>query len=462
MGRKTHKRSRPPLKWTVTILAPCHVEKWLTMNIGEEEILQRSKLLSPFAGFYDIGLQGDLDQKLANLFELSGFGSGGANVAGPTGKVFQIAHLKNFSVKEMFWPYGILIQGEIQVACMQDILVWAAEFYSMIKLRNVYDESDQVGQNQNYEMTGTPIMILEGNYALPQFIADREAQIILDARGYLSSAERGRIIIEDPVVIISKRNCISDTLYGDIVLALKTVCAINRLGRELRVQLSKELKTYKIQENSVSESRTKASQSIGQRRKERKERKNDVSIPSGDALFRLQKKSAIVNELSSSALFCTGQQKRIFDFVKQGFHISDLIHEVDYACGLIESVAKLKENDISNRMAAEMHKMDVTLFVTGYIGLILAFFDYISIKAKDLFVVDKISDVAYPMRWLVCAFITVSATSFCIGLVKCYRHYKTLKRATQVKWKRIVFWIGLAVGGMMLVRAIWRTVCFGG
>lgn len=105
-----------------------------------------------------------------------------------------------------------------------------------------------------------------------------------------------------------------------------------------------------------------------------------------------------------------------------------------------------------------MHKMDVTVFVTGYIGLILAFFDYISIKVKDLFVVDKISDVAYPMRWLVCAFIMVSATSFCIGLVKCYRHYKTLKRATQVKWKRIVFWIGLAVGGMMLVRAIWRTV----
>ena len=72
---------------------------------------------------------------------------------------------------------------------MRDILAWAAEFYFMLKLRIVYDESDLTGQTQeqDYEMVGTPIVILEGNYALPPFIADKEAQIILDVHGYLSA-----------------------------------------------------------------------------------------------------------------------------------------------------------------------------------------------------------------------------------------------------------------------------------
>ncbi len=417
--------------WTVKIIIPCKCRENMASHIDDSEVLRRSKGLSPLAGFVDLDSNVLLTAEYADLFESSGF---------EAASVYQRMSLDCFEIKEVFYPYGIVIEGHQEYEGIAPILQWIEEFHKYFSLRTVFSEK---AEKPKWSITSAPIFVFETDVTSELIPKPERIHPILDNNGFYSNDDASGIIIENPVVIIPDRASVSDSAYADLITSLKMVCAIESIGRGVRIEL-KQLGEHTNSEQKRSRSLCQKLKTVlCQPQKEKQDEKDD-SDDKYKKLLGLQKKCAIVNELASSAVFGSCQQKRIYDVVKEQFHMEDILVQMDRARTYVENWVEFEENILSKRIADETNRMDKTLFVTGYLGVILSIFGFFPITIRSLIVLEE--PITYWQRWIAIVCIIIASVGFCILLVRWFNRYRLCKERT----RKILKWV-LALLSVILI-----------
>lgn len=420
--------------WTVKMIVPCECCENMALHIDDSEVLRRSKGLSPLAGFVDLDSEVLLSTEYADLFESSGFESE---------HIYQRMSLGCFKIKEVFYPYGIVLEGRKEYDGIDPIFRWVEEFHKYFSLRTVFSAKTE---KPKWFITSAPIFMFETNDMSDPIPKPERIHPILDNNGFYSNDASG-IIIEDPVVIIPDRASVSDSVYADLTTGLKMVCAIESVGRSVRIELKRLGKHVNSEEKSSISLHHRRKTVLCQFQKEKQDEK-DNSDDKYKKLLGLQKKCAIVNELASSTIFGSCQQKRIYDAIKERFHMDDILAQMDHARTYIENWVEFEENILSKRIADETNRMDKTLFVTGYLGVILSIFGFFPIAIRSLVALEQ--PIAYWQRWVAMACIIITSVGFCILLVQLFNGYRRCKEQTRKALKRIlkVLAVILIVGGV--------------
>lgn len=110
-----------------------------------------------------------------------------------------------------------------------------------------------------------------------------------------------------------------------------------------------------------------------------------------DELAEIRKRCSIAKELCSCSVLKTNVEKRIYSEISEKFNVRDIIFQIDNA---IETIEHYNEVEIDRKA----EKMNTTLFITGYLGLILAVFAFLPLNFGDL-LWFRIPDAYYPVRW---------------------------------------------------------------
>ena len=273
------------MECTVKLLIPCDCFEG---NNGCEKMdrnLDSSKLLSPIFGFKNCNkILNEINSR--DFFGACGFSNKG---------IYQAFNLHCFEVVEFFCPYGIIWKAELEFKSINHINKWIESVARLFNLRNIRTEKS-ISTKQVWNIKGCPVIVLEINNCNEQNWNDFKNVLNIPVDNQLF---KDNIIFDNPVVIIRKTEPISNSLYSDILQVLKTICSIYSISRDVRMDLGKILK--KTQEkNKIND---------------------DVDEINNEDLLKIQKKCALIKEVSSSVLFRTSQQKKLYEVAKNNFHI---------------------------------------------------------------------------------------------------------------------------------------------
>ena len=97
------------------------------------------------------------------------------------------------------------------------------------------------------------------------------------------------------------------------------------------------------------------------------------------------------------------------------FHLINLINA-------IETIEHYNEVEIDRKA----EKMNTTLFITGYLGLILAVFAFLPLNFGDL-LWFRIPDAYYPVRWAAFISIVIMTVLICRSIYICYKYFDNKK-----------------------------------
>lgn len=366
---------------TIKLLIPCDcIED--NNCLKKSKILDGSRLLSPIFGF------SNCNQILKKIESGDFFASCGFSKE----KIYQKLSLESFKPVECFCPYGLVWKAELEFERIEE---WLLYFNCYFDLRNITTRKpDPLTEKQEWNIKAYPIIMLETNNC------NESEKDLLIKRLKLSDADKlfeDCIILDNPIVFISKK--LSSSLYRDILDALKMVCSIYSISRDVRMELGKTLKSSTGKNNINGEFD-----------------ENDIEV-----LLKIQKRCSLVKEVSSNIIFRTNQQKKIYELVKEKFHISDILDQVDGACSIIENYIEMKENFISKKIEEKAHNMNSTVFITGYVGLILAVFSFFPLELKNLYWIE-IPDEYNLIKLLIYIIIVIVSIGICTGLVYCYEY----------------------------------------
>ena len=373
---------------------------------SNEYILYNSSLISPLIGMVDFAYTSP-NNSCEKLFELCNMKD-----------VYNTLGLNSFKIAEVFYPYGIVIKGKMNFNSIHDIEDWLKIYYEKIKLRNIFTTADK-GEDIDFDIASYPIIIFETNNYVINECEKLKIRFTIDYGGYLFNDGLEGIIIEDPVVIIPNKQMVSDSMYSDLMVVLKTVCVINSLGRKIRTHLARTMK------ENIHDNTDTTDTSFGV----------TSNIDNYKHLEDLQKACALINEFASANNFKTNRQKRIYDSLKSSFHVLDILNQVEYARVLIENMIKIEENKVSSRIAGNAREMEKTVFITGYIGVILSIFNFFPLTVRQLFQQDY--SFTYPVRWGIYISIFIASIGFFVLLTQLYDLFIKNEVKMQREWKKL-------------------------
>lgn len=410
------------MNWTVKMIIPCDCGEKMKSPIGESKVLDESKSLSPLVGFRKTGIESLQSTEYAELFRSSGFKD----------EKFQERPLNCFKITEVFYPYGIVLEGSLEFGDIDLIYDWTREFYDSFSLRNVFSSEKS---KPEWCMTSTPIFVFETDDKPTPEPKKAHVHPIIDNNGYLLKEGNSSIIIEDPIVIIPNKDSVSESVRDDLITALKTVCAMNSISRGIRMELKQLGGSGNPEKMDSISLYQRLKSSLCRSQKEKKNNKNDDS-DKYKKLLDLQKKCAIINELASSTIYGSYQKKRIYDIVKECFHVEDMLLQTDRARTYIENMVEYEENILSKQI-------NETLFITGYVGLVLSVFGFFPFTIRNLIVLEQ--PITYCQRWIAVACIMIISVGFCILLVRLFNGYKRCTARTKTILKMILELLAIAL-----------------
>lgn len=411
------------MNWTVKMIIPCECREKMASPIVESEVLRRSKGLSPLVGFVDLDRDVLLSAEYAELFESNGF---------EAESVYQRMSLNRFEITKVFYPYGIVLEGSLEFENIDSIYNWTEEFHDYFSLRNVF--SSEKGKPKWF-MTSTPIFVFETDDMPTPKPKKADVSPIIDNNGYLLKEGNSSIIIEDPIVIIPNKDSVSKKVRDDLITALKTVCAMSSISRDIRFELKRLGESGKPKKMDSISLYQRLKSFLCQSQKEKKNNKNDGS-DKYRRLLDLQKKCAIINELASSTIYGSCQQKRIYDIVKKYFHVEDMLLQTDRARIYIENMVEYEENKLSKQI-------NETLFITGYVGLVLSIFGFFPLTIRNLIVIKQ--PITYSQRWIAVVCIMIASVGLCILLVQLFNGYKRCTERIRTILKKILELLAVAL-----------------
>jgi len=280
---------------------------------------------------------------------------------------------------EWYYPYGLALTSCFDNSiCRCDLLKSIQSFMRSVQLRNVH--TDRTESNGRFSVDSYPIYLLickdKDTY---QNVCNSLSIELKGDKPYQSS---------NPVVAFMLADEHHNDTRAAIDLSMKIISSINGLCYKIRTKLAKALKG---------------------------DSQNLHIVDHSDELFEIRSLCSIAKELCSNNVVKTNVEKQIYGEIAEAFNIKDTLLQIDNA---IETIEHNDENEIRHKT----EKLDTTLFITGYLGLILAVFAFMPLNFGDL-LWFRVPDSYYPLRWAAFISIVFLTILICRGIYVCYKHF---------------------------------------
>ena len=357
-------------------------EHYPKLSSNSEDALKNSIICSPIVSLsppeYVLSFvtNNGVDDPITAEDILSEMGIGPLTPLGPLNKVSESPKI------EWYYPYGlVLIFCYDETINPKDLLKSIQKFMSLVQLRNV--EAVKKNSNNRFSVDFYPIYLLicKNTDIYNRVCADLSMNPVSD-KPYQ---------IENPFVVFNLAGKQPDATIAAIDLSMKLISTINGLCFKIRTKLAKALKSGSL----------------------------NLHIDHADELFEIRKLCSVAKELYSNNVVKTNVEKKIYSEMLEAFNVQDSLFQIDNA---IETIEHNDESEIRHKT----ERMDTTLFITGYLGLILAVFAFLPLNFGDL-LWFCIPDTYYPIRWAVFISIVVLTLLICRGIYKYYRHFEINK-----------------------------------
>lgn len=383
-------------------------EHYPQLSSNSEDALKNSIICSPIVSLSppkyvpSFVTNNGVDDPITAEDILSEMGIGPLTPLGPLNKVSEAPKI------EWYYPYGLVL-----IFCYDEtinpkyLLKSIQKFMRLVQLRNV--EAEKKNSNNRFSVDFYPIYLL----------ICKNAHIYNRVCAGLSMKHDGSkpYQIENPFVIFNLAGKRPDATIAAIDLSMKLISTINGLCFKIRTKLAKALKSGSL----------------------------NLHIDHADELFEIRKLCSVAKELYSNNVVKTNVEKKIYSEMLEAFNVQDSLFQIDNA---IETIEHNDESEIRHKT----ERMDTTLFITGYLGLILAVFAFLPLNFGDL-LWFCIPDTYYPIRWAVFISIVVLTLLICRGIYKYYRHFQINKmnRKGNRNFEKYMIWTCLILMILILL-----------
>lgn len=372
------------------------------------EVFKSSRLISSIAGIKAVSPECIIHEGCAEVFQSCGF---------DTDDIKRLVSASQFSIEKMFYPYGLIVGFNEQFNDLGAISDWLKKFDCHFKLHNVSNFEDNRAEWIIYDY---PIIVIEyygaGDAQFESFFIDNlgcpmTPNMLFDKK----------IFVCDPIICVQIQDEKDMVLYDNLYQIVEVIAAIKHLNSDMRMSLGKIAKS----EEKPKKRRTK---------NEKGERANKKKATEQDPLLSIQKKCAVVNELNCKNIFHNSQQRRLYQFLHDAFDVDGILKQVESAKIFINYMGE-------THLREETSAIDRTLFVTGYLGLILSVFALFSIKMNKILRFPAAS----PTIWfslVECAGLIALVVAISIFLVFCYKKIMQREKYRKI-FKGVLFLLGI-------------------
>ncbi len=279
---------------------------------------------------------------------------------------------------EWYYPYGLVINLYYdEINELREFMISIRTFVSSVQLRNV--EYDKKTLNKRFSVDSYPTYLI--------ICKDKDIYNSVCNELSMNPVDDKLYQIGNPFVVFNLASEQHDDMIAAIGLSMKIISTINGLCFKIRIKLAKALKSDTL----------------------------NLHIDHSDELFEIRKLCSVAKELYSNNVVKTNIEKQIYSEMLEAFNVQDTLFQIDNA---IETIEHNDESEIMHKT----EKMDTTLFITGYLGLILTVFAFLPLNFGDL-LWFRIPDTYYPIRWAVFIGIVVLTVFICRGICKYYRYF---------------------------------------
>lgn len=216
---------------------------------------------------------------------------------------------------------------------------------------------------------------------------------------------KSHVYVKENVVFIDTYKSIVNTAIIDV---LNVYMAINQLWSRIRIE------GKKVGSNSEW------------KEKEKREK-----------LIQIHEMCAVFSEITSSTIFFNCVQRKIYDFLYSHFRIK----------GKVEQIAAAKEHAdylVAENVNKKASSINTIAFVTGYIGILLAFFAFFPLDLQNIVWVDQ--SVHWGWKIAIYLLVALSFTAVSCGVSALYTKYSNCKHK-----RKFIYWI---VGVLIVSAAI--------
>lgn len=197
---------------------------------------------------------------------------------------------------------------------------------------------------------------------------------------------QSHVYVKENVVFIDTYKSIVNTAIIDV---LNVYMAINQLCSRIRIE------GKKVGSNSEW------------KEKEKREK-----------LIQIHEMCAVFSEITSATIFFDYSQRQIFDFLYPCFRVKEKSEQIT---GAKEHADYLVAENVDKKASS----INTIAFVTGYIGILLAFFAFFPLEVQNIVWVDQ------PIHWgwkiSIYLFVTAIFTSVSWGMTRLYTNYSNWK-----------------------------------
>lgn len=351
---------------------------------SKEDAIEHSILCSPAVGIFD---------KIPH-YEEEGNGSDSAEVKISESQLYEqmginfdklqfLTKGKTTPTQEWFYPYGMML---CYTEYTDELLKDVCTLLKSVKLRDFNDNSSS--NEHHFTIDYNPTIFIKCNETTYGNVTKWLS--ISPSKEEKDKAYQ----MYNPVVIFNVNETESDSTVDAIDLSLKIISAINGLCYKARVKLKKALG------NDLPTCR----------------------INYSDELLEVQQLCSVVKEICSNTVVKSNIEKRVFDEMMEAFKIKEALSQIDNSLKTIEYVNNKEINKKAEKINKKAERINTTVFITGYLSLILAVFAFMPLNFGDL-LWFRIPDSYYPLRWA--AFISIVALTvlLCRSIYIFYKHF---------------------------------------
>ena len=205
---------------------------------------------------------------------------------------------------------------------------------------------------------------------------------------------QSHVYVKENVVFIDTYKSIVNTAIIDV---LSVYMAINQLWSRIRIEGKKVGSSSEWKE------------------KEKREK-----------LIQIHEMCAVFSEITSSTIFFKCAQRKIYDFLYSHFRIK----------GKIEQIAAAKEHAdylVAENVNKKASSINTIAFVTGYIGILLAFFAFFPLDLQNIVWVDQ--SIHWGWKIAIYLLVALSFAGVSCGVSALYTKYSNCKHR-----RKFIYW----------------------
>lgn len=249
--------------------------------------------------------------------------------------------INKFIVNNVFYPYGVCICGTLNETDIKELAMLIEEKFTPFKQESVNERE----KKPDWIIYERPIAIIEVDAdsdvsSLPNELSDIKLKENKDISNVKVAVSNDFIIIN----ILKKDDRFTQSLYS----VLAVLIALKRLSSNVRMKSKQLADGFQLNDNQKREVVTKIHQDC-----------------------------AIFDEISNKNIFYKKVEQVLFELISEQLYVKEQQKQIQSARDNVDYLLDTLINKKADRI-------NTTVFITGYIGLILSFFAFIPIQLENI------------------------------------------------------------------------------